>query len=591
MRQLTARPIKPSTVNLLVVFCLICATVLSYRPLLNSPFFAWDDAEYITNNRQVNNGLSFNAALWAFRDTSTGNWHPLTWLSLMVDRMLYGMDPRGYHTTNLIFHIGSAVLLFAVLLSLTARRWESAAVAALFALHPIHVESVAWISERKDVLSIFLGLLTIGAYTRYARNTAWQAFLPVILLYGLGLMAKATLVTVPFALLLLDYWPLNRFSVSPSPVNRKAFCRCLSEKLPLYLLSGGICVVTYLAQQEAGWVKQVPLVYRMGNSLVCYMVYLVKAIWPARLGIMYPYPAANLYPPMQIGLAAIALILAVIAAIRQMRRRPYIAVGVFWYVGTLAPMIGLVRIGEHAVADRYAYLPLIGIYILVVWLASDVSAAWRHRYRMVPVSLAALVAYPLLGLCTFLQTGYWKDSVSLFEHTLRITADNPLVHNDLGTVLLNRGEADKAEHHYRQAIAIWPRYPKAHKNLADLLMQKGQIRDAEQHYLRAIAGRSDYLEAYSNLSQLYYRKGRLDKATETLGKALALSPDTHWLHTNMAILLFSAGKPEAAEDQFITALKINPEDGELHYRYGLFLTWTGNHKQADHHLAESVRLK
>jgi len=591
MHRSTAKPTESSTTNLLIVFCLVAATTLSYHPLSDSLFFAWDDAEYVYDNRHIRSGFSLESVAWAFKDTSTGNWHPLTWLSLMADHTLYGLNPRGYHATNLFFHIASAVLLFSVLLRLTARRWESAAAAALLALHPIHVESVAWIAERKDVLSIFLGMLTISAYIGYARNRSLRSFLPVVFVYGLGLMAKATLVTLPFVLLLLDYWPLKRFSVPLTSVNKRALYQCLSEKLPLYLLSAGICIATYLAQQDAGWVKQVYLATRVGNSLVFYVTYLVKAVWPAKLGIMYPYPPGNLYAVTQIAGCAVLLLLGTIAAARYIRRLPYIAVGFLWYIGTLVPMIGLVRIGEHAVADRYAYLPFIGIYILAVWLVSEAVASLRSRHRAPAVLLVALAVYPLLGLRTFAQAGYWRDSVSLFEHTLEATGANPLVHNDLGTVLLDRGEIDKAAYHYRQAIGIWAAYPKAHKNLADLLMHRGQTRSAERHYLQAIDARADYLEAYSNLSQLYYRENRLEKARETLEKALALAPDTHWLHTNMAILLSSAGKPDQAEDHFAAALRINPEDGELHYRYGLFLTSVGRNGEADHHFAESIRLR
>jgi len=511
----------------------------------------------------------------------------------MVDYALYGSNPLGYHWINLIFHLANAVILFLVLQAMTAARWESAIVAALFALHPLHVESVAWIAERKTVLSAFFGLLTIWAYHRYTRKQCWQTYIPVLLLYALALMAKPVVVTWPFLLLLLDYWPLGRLASQglkgelhpPSP----PLARCILEKIPLLLLSGSVCVVTYLAQQDVGFIKRAGLDLRVGNALVSYAAYMAKAIWPAKLGVMYPYPPDPFPLPFTVG-AALAIGAVAYASARYATRYPYVFVGCLWYLIAFIPMIGFVRIGEHAIADRYAYIPLTGVFVMSVWWVSSLYRRWRHRHRAVALAMPTLAVLSLLVFQTSAQAGYWRDSISLFKHTLAVTRDNCLVHNDLGTVLRDSGRLSEAAYHYREALRIWPGYAKALKNLADVLDLQGNSRRAELLYLRALEHRPDYLEGYNNLSQLYFRQGKYDEAVSYLRTALDMAPDRDWLHSNLATALAAGGQPDQAQIQYSRALQIDAGNAETHFKFGVLLVSVGEERRALDRFSEAILL-
>ncbi|NIQ87873.1 MAG: hypothetical protein GWN93_01765, partial [Deltaproteobacteria bacterium] len=405
----------------------------------------------------VHKGLTRESFIWAFTTTDEANWHPLTWLSHMVDCQLYGLNPAGHHLTNVLLHSASTVLLFLILLGMTGSRWRSALVAALFALHPLHVESVAWVAERKDVLSTLFWMLTLWAYLAYTKRPERKRYLLIIVAFTLGLMAKPMLVTLPFVLLLLDYWPLKRIELGqsasglpaanqPSTIAEKpgaqAF-RLLLEKTPLFVLTAASSVVTFVVQKSEGAVGALevyPLKIRVANALVSYVSYIIKMIWPQNLAVFYPHPGQSL-PMWQAVAAGILLVLISIAVIRAGRRQPYLPVGWLWYLGTLVPVIGLVQVGAQAMADRYTYVPLIGLFIMAAWGVPELMKKWHHR-RVALVVSAALVLFALMT-CARLQLRHWKNSIALLSHAHAVTAKSYLVHNNLGSALNELGKYDE----------------------------------------------------------------------------------------------------------------------------------------------------
>ena len=459
---------------------LLLAVAVVYWRVTDCEFIGFDDGQYVVENPHVHAGLSAQSVTWAFTTTAASNWVPLTWLSYMLDYELYGLNPRGYHLTNLLLHLASSALLLLVLWRTTGARGCSAFVAALFALHPLHVESVAWVAERKDVLCGFFFMLTLWAYTRYAeRDFTLGRYGLVLLFLGLGLMAKPMLVTVPAVLLLLDFWPLGRFE-------RTRLRTLLLEKVPLLLLAVCAAVPTWLIQASSsatGLVENLGLDLRVGNALLAYVHYIVHFFWPRGLAVFYPHPGAD----VSIGwaIAAGLLLLGVsVLVLRSTPRRPYLALGWLWYLGMLVPVIGLVQVGEQAMADRYTYLPMIGLTIAVAWGAPDLLERWRPRPELVAAA-TGLVLVTLASL-TWVQIGYWRNSVTLFEHALRVTQDNHLAHTNLGVALTERGEHERAIHHYEQALRIKPDYVAAHFNLAVTLVRQDRRAEAIRHYARAL---------------------------------------------------------------------------------------------------------
>ncbi len=425
---------------------LITAVLLVYWQVGDHEFINYDDNVYITDNAQVQKGLTSKGIIWAFTTSHTGNWHPLTWISHMLDCELYGLNPRGHHLTNVLLHMANAILLFVVLRWMTGAIWRSGLVAALFALHPLHVESVAWAAERKDVLSTFFWLLTMVAYVHYVNRPGGKRYLLVLVTFFLGLMAKPMLVTLPFVLLLLDYWPLNRFKpravtgsvedqslgFQSSGDDKLPILKAVMEKTPLFLMSLFSCVVTVMAQQEAGAISTleiVPFKLRIANGLVSFVAYMGKMIWPQDLAVFYPHPISDLqiWKPVAAGLF---LLIVSTVALWVAQRCRYVLVGWLWYLGTLVPVIGLVQVGEQAMADRYTYVPLIGLFIVVVWGFADLVKGWRSRRWVVSVSAAVMVLALMAG--SWLQVAHWKSSVKLFKHALDATSNNYVAHYNLG---------------------------------------------------------------------------------------------------------------------------------------------------------------
>jgi len=470
---------------LLICIALTLATVVAFEPLSHNEFIGYDDGHYVTENPYVQSGLTGKSILWAFTSLhgEISYWHPLTWLSHMLDCELFGLNPLGHHLTSLLFHIANTLLLFWVLKRMTGAVWQSAFVAAAFALHPLGVESVAWAAERKNVLSGFFWMLTIAAYIRYAERPCIGRYLPVVLALCLGLMAKPTVVTLPFVLLLLDYWPLDRFQWK-----NLRFLVC--EKIPLLFLAAVLSAVTFFAQKGIGAVApadKLGLNLRLANAFVSYIRYIGKIFYPAGLAVFYPHPLRSL--PLWQPIVCLFILVVVSAAVIYVGRR-YLVVGWLWYLGVLVPVIGLVQVGNQAMADRYTYLPAIGIFIMLTWGITELLAGWR--FRKIVFSAAGLI-FIILILYTRTQLRYWRNNFTLYEHALKVTANNYVAYNNLGAAFQSEGMLEEAIGHYRRALRIRPDYFFTHCNLGSALQSQGRFSEAAGHYQYALGLKPHYI--------------------------------------------------------------------------------------------------
>ena len=491
-----------------VCAALSVVTFAVYYQVHSFEFVNYDDPDYLYNNPNIQAGITPHSIKWAFTTGYAANWHPLTWLSHILDRQLFGPDPAGHHVMNLVFHIANTLLLFLVLKQMTDALWQSAFVAALFALHPLHVESVAWVAERKDVLSTFFWMLTMVAYVRYVRHPGVVRYLLTLLTFALGLMAKPMLVTLPFVLLLLDYWPLERIPLRQKNKQengcsrRRIFYRLTLEKLPFFALSAVSSVVTFLVQRSSGAVRTtqfLPFDLRTFNALVSYISYIAKMFYPSRLAVLYPHPGTKL-PLWQPSLSFLALAGATAVIIYTARRRRYLAVGWLWYLGTLVPVIGLVQVGVQAMADRYTYLPSIGIFVMVAWGAAELFNGLRLR-KIVPAASAGIILAALL-VCTHLQLHYWRDSFALCGRALQITKDNYTMHNNYGNALRDKGRFDEATIHFKEALRINPRYVKAYVNLGMVYFHEDEIMQAVASWNQVLRLEPDNIGVLNNLAWL-----------------------------------------------------------------------------------------
>lgn len=504
---------KPRQLKTAVILFLIVATIAVYWQVFNHDFVNYDDDEYVTQNSLVHAGLSREGVVWAFMTFHASNWHPLTWLSHMLDCEIYGLQPGWHHLTNLLFHIGNALLLFILIKRMTGELGHAAFVSALFALHPLHVESVAWIAQRKDVLSTFFWMLTMYNYVRYVERPNLVKYCLVILCFALGLMSKPMLVTLPLVLFLLDFWPLRRFQVQQSTflwsgkqrASNTLMTRFLSltwEKVPLFILSAVSSTVTILAQKSGGALlslHDIPTHVRIGNALVSYLRYIVKMIWPHHLAFFYPHPNM-LLPIWQVIGAGLFLLCISFIVIRVSFRYPYLAVGWFWYLGTLVPVVGLIQVGGQAAADRYTYVPLVGLFMLSSWGGAEIMKSWRYRRIALVTSAAILVV--AFAICSWWQVRHLSNSAVLFRHALEVTDHNYLAHNNLGVVLVDQKKYDEAIGHYSKALQIQPGYAEAHNNLGVALAYQGKIDEAISHISIALRIRPQYAAAYHNLRRL-----------------------------------------------------------------------------------------
>jgi len=590
--------------------CIFLAVVIwvVFGQTLRHEFVNYDDELYVYENPVVQKGLTWEGFRWALAYGNIGHWHPLTWLSHMLDCQLYGLQAGGHHLTNLLLHGAAAILLFLVLRQMTGFLWRSAFVAAVFAIHPLRVESVAWVAERKDVLSAFFFMLTLWAYTRYAQavtgdkcrvtRTVETARAPglsrvtchvslfyylVLLFFALGLLSKNMLVTMPFVLLLLDYWPLNRLSgFSPQVLLRR-----VAEKIPLFILTAASCVATALVPEKVT-PGQLPFGLRMENAVVSYVTYLWQMIHPSGLACLYPNPT-NYLPLWQVA-GALGLLLAISGAVFALRKtRPYLVIGWLWYVGMMIPVIGIVQISYYAHADRYTYLPQIGLYLLLTWAVADLCAGWRHR-RVMLGGFSTIILVALI-FCARTQAAYWRNSETLWNHTLASTSDNAVAHYNLGNVLLQKGRVNEAITQYQKALQIKPDKEEACNNLGNALLQKGNVDEAITHYQKVLQINPEFAEAHYNLGNALLQKGSVDEAIAHFQKALQINPDYADAHNNLGYALLQKGSVDEAIAHFQKALQINPDYADAHNNLGNILLEKGSVNEAIVHFQKVLEIK
>ena len=519
------------SVTVCVCIFLAVLTWLVFGQTLRHDFVNYDDSRYVYQNTRITSGLNIAGIAWAFTHTHTENWHPLTTITHMLDCQLHGLKAGWHHFTNVLLHALAVILLFVALQQMTGALWRSAFVAAVFALHPLHVESVAWIAERKDVLSAVFFMLTLLTYFYYTRTLSTSRYLAVALVIASGLMSKAMLVTLPFVLLLLDYWPLRRYKCQPSSAGRQVLQLAI-EKIPLLALSAVSSSVTFLAQRGAiGWTEQLPVSTRISNAMVSYIIYIRQMFWPAKLAVFYPHPE-NRLPTWQITLALIFLIGITATAFVLRKKAPYFITGWLWYLGMLVPVIGLVQVGWQGHADRYTYLPQIGLYIAVTWGVVDLTQRWRFQ-RMV-LGAAAVVVAGALSWRAWLQTSYWQDSETLFTHALAVTSNNDVALNNLGITFLDKGQLDEAISRLQAAIDLRPENGPAHDNLAKALLKKGQVAEAMVHYRKFLEIEPANVEARNTLGTALIQQGKFTEAIDQWEKALAIQPENGNAASNLS---------------------------------------------------------
>jgi tetratricopeptide (TPR) repeat protein len=559
-------------------FCLVLAaiTFAIFGQTVGFGFLNFDDNLYVYENPLVEGGLSLKGFGWVFTHPDCALYHPLTMLSLMADYQLHGLHAGGYHFTNVLLHTASVILLFLILRQMTGALWRNAFVAAAFAIHPLRVESVAWVTERKDVLGGFFFMLTLAAYIYYVRKpNSLGRYLMVAVAFVLALLSKPTVVTLPFVLLLLDYWPLQRVASTK---------RLILEKIPLLALAAGACAMTVLAAGK--WITPnayVSVASRIGNALVSYVIYLRQMVWPEGLAVPYPYPQNGL-PPWEVVLAG--ALLAGLSAIAWgwRRTRPWLLIGWLWYLGMLTPMLGVVQVGAFAHADRNTYLPQIGIYVALTWLVAE----WRMSRTAIGSLMASVLV--VLMVCAWQQTAYWKDSETLWRHSLACTADNELAHANLGSALFQKGQLDEALTQFQCALQVNSNSMEPQFSLATALLQKGKVDDAIYHFLCALHVNPNYAEAHDGLGTALLRKGKVEEATSHIQKALQINPDYAPAHYNLGDILLKKGKTDEAAAQFQRALQINPGYLPAHYNLGNILFARGSVDEAIAHYQQALQI-
>ena len=607
--------------NLVLRLALLALTFWAFLPGVDNDFVRFDDMDYVTSNYVVQRGLSWDGMVWAFSSTTVANWHPLTWLSHMLDCELFGLNPAGHHLTSILLHTLNTLLAFVVLRRLTSATWRSFLVAAFFGWHPLRVESVAWVAERKDVLSTLFWLLTLWAYAGYVRDQIARPARAKIhvglalVMFASGLMAKQMVVTLPFVLLLLDFWPLTRWP-------QKKWSVLVLEKIPFFLLSASASAITFFVQREAGAMDvALPIAGRIGNAVIGYVRYLGKLFWPADLAFFYPHPQH--WPPLLVALAGLGLLgISAIAGIRR-HRTPSLLTGWLWFLGTLVPVIGLVQVGQQSIADRYTYIPSLGILMALVWGVGE--CATGRKWLMRAASFAAGIALLLCLLLTRQQTQHWKNAESLARHALAVTRDNHLAHDLLGEVFEERGQNDdalrerwetlrlqpnyapahnnlgialqkqnrlaEAIEQFQLALRLQPRYPAARYNLGVAFEKAGRPDDAVHEYERALALRPDYADAHYNLGLVLGRLGRLNEAITQFQETLRINPYAADAYNNLGVTFDRMGRPKEAISQYEQAIRVQPESARAHFNLGVALAGVGRPIEAGEQFEEALRLK
>ena len=574
--------------HLLICLFLAILTLLVYWQVQYHQFLLWDDDAYIVENPHVRTGLTAENVLWAFTSAHSSNWHPLTWISHMLDAQLYGLNPGGHHWSSVLLHLANTVLLFLLLSTSTGAKWTSAFVAALFSLHPLHMESVAWVSERKDVLSTFFWMITLLAYVSYAKNRGGKGYALVLLFFILGLISKPMVVTLPFVLLLMDYWPLRRLQMETFRTARATMLPLCREKIPFFVLSACSGLVTFLVQKSAGAVMSdhLSLNDRLANAVVSYVGYITKTIWPSDLAFFYPHPMDSLSFWHGIGclflLGCITLIVVRLAV-----SRPYMIVGWLWYVGTLIPVIGLVQVGSQAMADRFTYIPQIGLLIIIAWGFRDLGAAQpRSRVPLLVLSCFIVLA---LAVVTHHQLQYWRDGMSLFSRAVRADPQNSRGHFLLGEELLRQGRIEEAISEYSESVRILPRETSFLNGLASALLRAGRVEEAIRHLREAVRVSPGDARILTSLGSALRQHRERDEALRCLKAALRIQPVAE-AHHLLGLLFAEQGRYEEAISHYRQSLRIKPRDAQALNDFGVALHLSGKRDQALILLMEAFRL-
>ena len=585
-----SRPIFHAPAKRALVLSLLLAafTLAIYNQATHFSFLNFDDDRYVTQNPHVQAGLTVDTVKWALTSTSEANWHPLTWISHALDCQFFGLNPSGHHLISILLHALNAVLLFLLLWEGTGRMELSFFVAITFALHPVNVESVAWVAERKNVLSTMFFLLTLGAYGWYAHSPGWKRYLAVATLFVCGLASKPMLVTLPFVLLLLDYWPLRRIQTSqgesaepgPSPIPQTTVRMLVIEKLPWLALSAASALITMRAQRAGGAViaATFPFSVRLKNGLYSYLMYAWKAIWPAKLAPLYPHPGYSL--PVWKAVMAMLFLMAVSAFVVRFHSRRYLLVGWLWFLGMLVPVIGIVQAGNQAMADRYAYIPLIGLFVVIAWGTADLADRAK-LHRTWKVVLAGFVVLAL-AVSAYRQAGYWRSSLDLWGHTLEVTKNNFVAEDQFGGALVEQGRADEAYPHFLRAARLAPADPVSHTNIGYYLYQHGQAADAIPYFKYAVTLTSDtrvLATAYANLGAAYYELGDYGKSQASFDRSLELNPNQYSTWLGMGLLAERENKLQEAMHNFALSLRLQPT-AQAYLELGRCLAATGHRDQA-----------
>ena len=549
---------------LLICLLLSLSVLVLFWQVQDYDFILYDDNLYVTENEHVQKGLSREGLSWALTATDAGFWHPLTWLSLMLDYQMYGLNAGGYHWTNVLLHMANTVLIFLVFFRMTHATWMSALIAALFALHPLHVESVAWISQRKDVLSAVFWFLTMLAYVYYAERPGICRYLVVVSFYVLGLMSKPMVVTLPVVLLLLDYWPLRRFPsrfyhfMDTVKFTEASLLRLIVEKIPLFILAAGLTGLTFYTEGKIGALKSLemfPLEVRAANAIVSYAGYIWKTVWPNNLAILYPH--LGMLPWWQVVLSGAILALTTIFVFYNIKRYPFLFTGWFWYVLTLIPVIGLVQIGGHAMADRYTYIPLIGLFVIMAWGGSHVLSGWRYGRGVLFISWG--IALSILAVSSWYQVQYWRDSITLFQHAIRVTERNYIMYNNLGGAFFQQGRWTEAMACFEKSSRIKPDYADAFNNMGFVMALRGKQDEAILYYLKALKSKPDSEKAHNNIANALAAQGKLNEAVYHYREALKIRPNDADIHNNLGMALARQQHIETALYHFRESLRIRPD--------------------------------
>jgi tetratricopeptide (TPR) repeat protein len=604
-----------------ICLVLVATTAALYGQVCTFEFINHDDPEYVSENPVVQRGFTWKGLQWAFTTIEMANWHPLTWMSHMLDTQLFGMNAGAHHLINVFFHLLNSALLFMILHRMTGALWRSAFVAALFALHPLHVESVAWISERKDVLSTFFGFMTIWAYARYADHPGWASYLCVFLFFALGLLAKPMLVTLPIILLLLDFWPLRRATLRqtnpstppagagpdhPKKKQRKrkpsdtkppdaapgirwnTVLPLLTEKIPLLMLSAASGMITFYAQQKGGAIKsalEISVSDRVSNALVSYLLYLWKMLWPAGLSVFYPFQA---WSPVLVWASAFIIVVSTIVAVKWADKRPYVVVGWLWYLVMLLPVIGLIKIGDSAMSDRYTYVSLIGPFVALTWGAVDISAAIPYR-KGVLLALAGLILVACVAL-TAIQVSHWRNSVTLYSHALGVTERNYMAHNNLASAYIQENKLKEAMDHLDRAIEIKPTYAFAHHNIGAVLARMGRDDEAMEELETAVRLDPGLSRSYINMGNIHLSRGRADEAIASFEKSMRVASLQPQANAGIADALLLKRRDDEALIYYFRALEQQPDNAKLHYNAGILLAHKGRVDDAIDRFREAVRI-